>query len=226
MSRRKKRNKNKNGFGGLLIVIIIFVIIGLINSISFNIDTSSFFNKTEDLTEDSTPTEDTKPIVKDEAIDEVEDNIENNITTPTLITLDSNYAGNNVRLNSDAADAYIKMFNDMTDLNLAITIKSGYRSYDNQAYLYESDKETYLEPSMCEHLNGNAIDIITPLNDDFTSTDEYQWLIDNSYKYGYIFRYPENKRIITNHVEDNHFTFIGVNDATYLNDNNLVLEEK
>ena len=49
---------------------------------------------------------------------------------------------------------------------------------------------------------GDTIGVIAPSNSIDSDDKEYQWLIENSYKYGYILRYPENKEKITYIDED------------------------
>ena len=51
---------------------------------------------------------------------------------------------------------------------------------------------------------------------------EYEWLINNSYKYGYILRYPKDKEHITGYMfEDRHFRYFGESIATELYESNF-----
>ena len=51
-------------------------------------------------------------------------------------------------------------------------------------------------------------------------------MIDNSYKYGFILRYPEEKESITGYSPESwHYRYVGVSIATYIHDNNLTYEE-
>lgn len=88
-------------------------------------------------------------------------------------------------------------------------VVSGYRTADTQQKLYdekirEFKKEGYSEgeatelaeqwvavPGYSEHQLGFAVDI------NGATYDVYLWLQENSYKYGFIFRYPGNKTDIT-----------------------------
>jgi len=46
---------------------------------------------------------------------------------------------------------------------------------------------------------------------------EYTWLINNSYKYGFILRYPHESEYITGYVfEDWHFRYLGDNSIYHL----------
>ena len=56
-------------------------------------------------------------------------------------------------------------------------------------------------PKTSEHQLGLTIDIVSMKNQRLDpsqeKTDEQQWLIKNSWKYGFILRYPINKNSIT-----------------------------
>ena len=55
---------------------------------------------------------------------------------------------------------------------------------------------------------------------------EYTWLINNSYKYGFILRYPEGKEKITGYMyEPWHYRYIGTELATELNTQEITYEE-
>ncbi|AMP21048.1 hypothetical protein AZF37_07620 [endosymbiont 'TC1' of Trimyema compressum] len=74
-------------------------------------------------------------------------------------------------------------------------------------------------PGTSEHNMGLALDIVTPsyqvLDDGLADTDAAKWLKDNSYKYGFILRYPKGKEDITGVIfEPWHFRYVGVDDAT------------
>ena len=62
--------------------------------------------------------------------------------------------------------------------------------------------------------------------DDFEKTEEYKWLLDNSYKYGFILRYPKEKENITKiDYESWHFRYVGVEAATIIHDEKISFEE-
>ena len=82
-----------------------------------------------------------------------------------------------------------------------------------------------------EHQTGLAIDISCPtmngiLTDKFGETKEGKWVAENSYKYGFIVRYPKNKSNITGYgYEPWHIRYVGTELAKYLFDNNITLDE-
>ena len=60
----------------------------------------------------------------------------------------------------------------------------------------------------------------------FGDTPEYQWVIKNAHKYGFILRYPENKTNITGTANEPwHFRYVGTEAATEIYRKNLCLEE-
>ena len=118
-------------------------------------------------------------------------------------------------------------------------VVSGYRTQDTQQSLYdekirEYKNEGYSEadavkqaeqwvakPGYSEHQTGLAVDI------NGATYDLYFWLQENSYKYGFIFRYPGNKTDITGTAEEVwHYRYVGVEAATEMYENGLCLEEK
>ena len=72
-----------------------------------------------------------------------------------------------------------------------------------------------------------AIDINTASSSaKFENTKEYEWLINNSYKYGFILRYPNNKTHITGYkYEPWHYRYVGIDAATKIYTENITYEE-
>lgn len=71
-----------------------------------------------------------------------------------------------------------------------------------------------------EHQLGIAVDI------NGTTYDIYLWLQENSYKYGFIFRYPGDKTEITGVAEEVwHYRYVGVEAATEIHEQGVSLEE-
>lgn len=131
---------------------------------------------------------------------------------------------------------------------VTLVIRSPYRDYERQIYLfnrkvkgYIKKKMSYLEsyrttaqavtiPGASEHQAGLALDITsnsyTTLTQGFADTQAGQWLADHSYEYGFILRYPEGKEDITGiSFEPWHFRYVGKTAAKYMYDQDLTLEE-
>lgn len=82
-----------------------------------------------------------------------------------------------------------------------------------------------------EHQTGLAIDV-SSINANYSTgstlanSKEGKWLAENAYKYGFIIRYPKGKEDITGFDYDpSQIRYVGIELATYLYENNLVLEE-
>lgn len=105
---------------------------------------------------------------------------------------------------------------------LTISTESGYRSYDVQVKAYNSIVKGYGQEAAdnesaragySEHQTGLAVDFGSEgciIQDCFTNTAAAKWLTYNSYKYGFILRYPANKSAITGYkFEPWHYRYVG-----------------
>lgn len=121
-----------------------------------------------------------------------------------------------------------------------LVLRCGFRSYRLQKSVYSWNLKTYgyyevtryhALPGTSEHQTGLAVDLCCEAtnyqnNFDILKTSEYEWLLDNAHLYGWILRYPENKTEITGYnFEPWHFRYVGTELATYLKEQDLVLEE-
>ena len=56
--------------------------------------------------------------------------------------------------------------------------------------------------------------------------DDYEWMKNNSYKYGFIIRYPKGSSEITGYKEEPwHIRYIGTQHATKVHDLNITYDE-
>ena len=113
-----------------------------------------------------------------------------------------------------------------------LNLQSGYRSYAFQVSLYnryvqqegvENTDTQSARPGYSEHQTGLAVDLggtSTPscnVEQCFANTSEGKWLAANSYKYGFIVRYPEGKDAITGYeYEPWHLRYVGAALATQM----------
>lgn len=117
-------------------------------------------------------------------------------------------------------------------------VVSGYRTQEKQQSLYDekiakfkkegySDSEAVRQaeqwvavPGHSEHQLGFAVDI------NGATYDVYLWLQENSYKYGFIFRYPGSKSDITGTSEEVwHYRYVGKEAAKEIYERGICLEE-
>lgn len=129
-----------------------------------------------------------------------------------------------------------------------IMVCSGYRSVEYQKTLFVNKVKRLIEsgmseeeakkvaalvvmpPGFSEHHTGLAVDIVSSHNQELEESQadspENKWLQNNSYKYGFILRYPKGSEIITGVVyEPWHFRYVGSYIAKYMYYNQLILEE-
>ena len=95
---------------------------------------------------------------------------------------------------------------------------------------YKTASVTVTAPNASEHQIGLAIDFYSStymrLDEGFADTQAGKWLAENSYKYGFILRYPEGKEYITGIIyEPWHFRYVGVEAATVITEKGITLEE-
>lgn len=131
------------------------------------------------------------------------------------------------------------MFEEAKKSGLYLIVDSGYRSYQYQQVVLdnlvkEKGADAYKRaalPGLSEHQTGLAIDIACFRNGEYFDEinefdEEGRWMAANSYKYGFILRYPMGKEDITGFdFEPWHFRFVGIELATQLFLENQTLEE-
>ncbi len=143
--------------------------------------------------------------------------------------------GYNLQLRKVAMDDYQKLIAASLLDDLSLIPYSTYRSYDYQVKLYnyylqrdpQSVVDTYsARPGHSEHQTGLTIDIRSSSSFDNLTDSDYEWMLNNSYKYGFIIRYPKNSQNITGYVEEPwHIRYVGVDVATKIHEENISLDE-
>ena len=156
--------------------------------------------------------------------------------TPTLVTMSSTYSYGNMQMETVAYEHFKQMVDAAKNDGIKLYNISSYRSYSTQSGLYNnyvnSSGKTAADrfsarAGYSEHQTGLATDINTASSaDHFENTKEYQWLINNCHKYGFILRYPQGREYITGYkFEPWHYRYVGVDVATYVMENNITFEE-
>lgn len=157
-------------------------------------------------------------------------------------------AGSSVMMTREAAEAMGQMIAAMKADGISdIYGSSGYRSYDTQSWLYDRKVNYYLDlgydrssartlaaqvvaiPGASEHQTGLALDFTTSdagLTDSFANTAAGKWLAENSWRYGFILRYPKGMEHITGYIyEPWHFRYVGKVHAEYIYRNGITLDQ-
>ena len=140
------------------------------------------------------------------------------------------------------------MISDCKNAGNSPVICSSYRSHEKQILLFSnkikeligqgySKKQAKKEagkviavPGTSEHEIGLAVDIVDVnyqlLDDEQENTGTQQWLMKNCWKYGFILRYPQNKKDITGVIyEPWHYRYVGRKNAKKIMNQGLCLEE-
>lgn len=141
-----------------------------------------------------------------------------------------------------------EMMDDCRAAGYDPVICSSFRSYDTQEYLYNrkvnqfkdkgySDADARVEagkivavPGTSEHQLGLAVDIVDTgyqvLDEGQENRPTQKWLMANSYKYGWILRYPSSKSSITGIIyEPWHYRYVGKEAAAEIYSRGICLEE-
>lgn len=140
------------------------------------------------------------------------------------------------------------MMDAMRAEGLSPLICSSYRTNDEQQKLYSNEVSTYLArgysqaaaeaeagkwvavPGTSEHQTGLAVDIVDMnyqlLDEQQKDTAVQKWLISNSYKYGFILRYPGDKSDMTGiNYEPWHYRYVGKEAAKEIYEQGICFEE-
>lgn len=140
------------------------------------------------------------------------------------------------------------MLNAARAEGLSPIICSSYRTEEKQRLLYQNLVDQYqargyslkqakqeagrwvAAPGTSEHQTGLALDIVSSkyqnLDEKQEQTPEQQWLMNHCHEYGFILRYPSDKKDITGiNYEPWHYRYVGKKAAKEINRQGICLEE-
>ena len=142
----------------------------------------------------------------------------------------------------------MKMLEDCEKAGGTPIVCSGYRPHEYQVGLFEEQTNRWLYagygqeeaealaatavaiPGTSEHELGLAADIYSSenlnLDESQVNTFTQQWLMENSWRYGFVLRYPQDKSDITGIIfEPWHYRYVGKKHAKKIFDAGICLEE-
>lgn len=136
---------------------------------------------------------------------------------------------------NEAVTAAITMMKAAQKDGLNLLINSGYRSYSEQEEVYQTYLGLYGENYVAsyvskagysEHQTGYAFDFASGSSNVFANSEEYKWMIKNSYKYGFVYRFLKSKEEITGVKHESwHFRYVGKEAAKVMDTEELSFEE-
>ncbi|MBR6966059.1 MAG: M15 family metallopeptidase [Clostridia bacterium] len=119
-------------------------------------------------------------------------------------------------------------------------LKSAYRSWSKQNTMYKNrlkknngkDDGWVSMAGASDHQTGLGCDVVPSnwtdrgMNEKMMKEPECQWMAEHCQEYGFIIRYPADKKEFTEiNTEPWHLRYVGIPAATYIMENGLCLEE-
>lgn len=157
-----------------------------------------------------------------------------NYEASDLVTLSKDYSSRGHKIKKVASEPLMKMIDAAKADGLNLLVISGYRTESTQSGLFNNSVKRHgmdhaliysAKPGYSEHQLGLTVDL-NSTEENFDQTKEYKWLKANSYKYGFIERYPKGKEFITGYgYEPWHYRYLGVDLATKVYTENVTYEE-
>lgn len=232
--RRNEKNKNSNNFLKFISVLLfMIVVISIINNV--------FFERNEEISNtdfNMSNVQNTVTTNNDKEWNLILVNRWNKI--PENYNVDLVEVPGGEKVDKRIYEPLMEMLEDAKKANWGKEplIVSGYRTNEIQKELYDEKIESYRNkgyskekakeeaekwvsvPGYSEHQLGLAVDISG------ATYDLYFWLQENSYKYGFIYRYPADKTKITGVNEEVwHYRYVGIEVATEIYEKGICFEE-
>ena len=152
--------------------------------------------------------------------------------------------GDGMYLKEYAAKSFEAMMKEAAACGITgVTVKKAYVSYDEALSAYNAVVDKYVNllgndqanryaaatlppPGTDEHQTGLTVDLGLQVGAEFSSSTAFAWLCDNSYKFGFVLRYPPNKTDVTGHVyTPEQFRYVGRYHAVRMDALGLTLDE-
>lgn len=154
-----------------------------------------------------------------------------------LIEVPIRYAYSGKYVSESILENLESMLEAAREVNYKLVVSQGYRSYKDQASMYESYESSNGEeaadafvsrPGHSDYQTGLSFDL-QPYNkvvENPETNEEHIWLVSNAHKYGFIFRYPDGVSEVTGFkYYPWRLRYVGVDAATYIYNNNITFEE-
>lgn len=163
--------------------------------------------------------------------------LDENYAPDDIVKVSMQFAYGDNEIKKEVYEKFRSMYNDAKKEGLYLIITSSYRDYNFQKELWDSyanqkgdewADSVSARAGYSEHQTGYTLDIVTynANMSSFEKTDEFKWLQDNAYKYGFILRYPKDKEDITGYsYESWHYRYVGKAVATKIKKLGITFDE-
>ena len=163
--------------------------------------------------------------------------LDENYAPDDIVKVSVQFAYGDNEIKKEVYEKFRSMYNDAKKEGLYLIITSSYRDYNFQKELWDSyanqkgdewADSVSARAGYSEHQTGYTLDIVTYKANmsSFEKTDEFKWLQDNAYKYGFILRYPKDKEDITGYsYESWHYRYVGKDVATKIKKLGITFDE-
>lgn len=163
--------------------------------------------------------------------------LDENYAPDDIVKVSMQFAYGDNEIKKEVYEKFRSMYNDAKKEGLYLIITSSYRDYNFQKELWDSyanqkgdewADSVSARAGYSEHQTGYTLDIVTYKANmsSFEKTDEFKWLQDNAYKYGFILRYPKDKEDITGYsYESWHYRYVGKDVATKIKKLGITFDE-
>ena len=244
-NRRRRKNKMGIAVAFLVVLLLSYIVIEIVKqkedgqaqSQTTTVSTNGIAGSQQDKTKNQAKIEDWELLLVNK------DNY-----LPKDYTIELKKVENGYQVDARIADAVLQMLNDARKEDLHPWICSAYRSSATQNKLFNKKIDFYQKqgnseqearekasqwiaiPGTSEHEAGLSLDIVSKsyqlLDKKQENTPEQKWLMEHCYEYGFVMRYPTEKKEITKiDYEPWHYRYVGIENAKIMKENNFCLEE-
>ena len=205
-------------------------------------------SNTTPVSRDQPTTPDPEPEPDPEPIQEILTLVNPWNQVPEDWTVDLVTLPNGLEIDKRCYDALMDMIDGCYDAGLTPVICSAYRTQDFQQTLHDNKVSEWMEqdysreearekaghqvavPGPSEHQLGLAVDMVDVnyqlLDTNQENTAVQKWLLENSWRYGFILRYPTDQTDVTGIVyEPWHYRYVGKEYAQDIYKKGLCLEQ-
>ena len=154
-----------------------------------------------------------------------------------LVNIPVKYAFDGKKIKKSILDQITGLMDEASENGYKLIVTDGYRSYSDQENIYDSYADLngrgeadkiVARPGHSEYQTGLSFDLepYAKTYDEPLLSEEYIWLKNNAYKYGFIFRFESDKEYLTGFRPSTwRLRYVGEKAAKIIHDENICFEE-